>query len=79
MTYLVAEQINNADWKQFAKQGMRTTLERAQYQQQFEPVSAFFLPNCKANGRINPSLLGKAALILTAALLGNGQSLTNQQ
>ncbi|ELY1985745.1 AGE family epimerase/isomerase [Vibrio harveyi] len=48
MTYLVAEQINNADWKQFAKQGMRTTLERAQYQQQFEPVSAFFSPELQS-------------------------------
>ncbi|MFN1580830.1 AGE family epimerase/isomerase [Vibrio rotiferianus] len=42
MTYLVGEQLQASDWQQFAIEGMRTTLERAEYQFPFDTVSDYF-------------------------------------
>ncbi|MGR5231772.1 AGE family epimerase/isomerase [Vibrio rotiferianus] len=48
MTYLVGKQVKNSDWQQFAREGMKTTLERAEYQFPFDTVSDYFSPKLQS-------------------------------
>ncbi len=44
MTYLTAKQLDNSEWAELAEQGMRQTLNKASYLQDFNSVAHFFSP-----------------------------------